>query len=95
MATRYHACFGKQPGFKNTATADNARSCSDFQQYIGKVGMENAVAIGTHRAPGDATITEVEVPAKEHCCVTRLIRLFTDAGENRFASSGMIVLLGY
>jgi len=65
MATRYHACFGKQPGFKNTATADNARSCSDFQQYIGKQGMENAVAIGAHRSPGDATITEVEVLAKE------------------------------
>ena len=67
MATRYYACFGKQPGFKNTVTADNARSCSDFQQYIGKVvaGVENAVVIGAYRFPGDAAITEVERSARE------------------------------
>ena len=66
MATRYYACFGKQPGFKNTVTAANARSCSDFQQYVGKVvaGVENAVVIGAYRFPGDAAITEAEGSAK-------------------------------
>ena len=67
MATAYYACFGKQPGFKNTVTADNAKSCSDFQQYIGKVvaGVENSVVIGAYRFPENLAITEAEGAAKE------------------------------
>lgn len=66
MATQYYACFGKQPGFNNTVTADNAKSCSDYRQYIGQivVGVENAVVIGAYRFPSDAAITGVEVPAR-------------------------------
>jgi hypothetical protein len=66
MTTDYYACFGTQPGFKNTVTADNARACQDYQQYIGKVvvGVENAAVIGAYRFPADAALTQVEAAAK-------------------------------
>jgi hypothetical protein len=66
MATDYYACYGKHVGFGNTVTADNAKSCPDYKQYIGKevTGVETAVVIGAYRFPRDAAIDEVEQPAK-------------------------------
>jgi hypothetical protein len=37
IATQYYASYGKYVGFKKTVTADNARACSDYQQYIGQI----------------------------------------------------------
>jgi hypothetical protein len=66
MATQYYACYGKNAGFKKTVTADNARACPDYQQYIGQIvnGLEVDIVMGAYRFPGNAAITEVQAPAK-------------------------------
>jgi len=66
MATGYYACYGKYVGFKKTVTADNARVCSDYQQYIGQSvsGLEINIVMGAYRFPGNSLITELEATAK-------------------------------
>lgn len=66
MATQYYACFGKHPGLDETVTADNARACPDYQQYIGQVAhaLEPVILIGSYRFPQNAAITELEGPAR-------------------------------
>ena len=66
MATQYYACFGKHPGLDETVTADNARACPDYQQYIGQVAhaLEPVILIGSYRFPQNTAITELEGPAK-------------------------------
>lgn len=66
MATQYYAGYGKYVGFGNTVTADNATSCPNYQQYIGKIvsDVETNIVIGAYRYPGNAGITEVEPAAK-------------------------------
>jgi hypothetical protein len=66
MATEYYACYGKDVGFKKTVTADNARACPDYQQYIGQIvnGLETDIVMGAYRFPGNSVITELEPAAK-------------------------------
>jgi hypothetical protein len=65
-ATEYYACFAKYVGFKKTVTADNARACPNYQQYIGKVvnGVDPDMVIGAYRFPANAAITSLEAAAK-------------------------------
>jgi hypothetical protein len=65
-ATQYYSCYGKTPGFKKMVTDDNARTCPDYQQYVGQIvnGLEIDVVMGTYRFPGNSAITEVEPMAK-------------------------------
>ena len=53
-------------GFKKTLTADNARACSDYQQYIGQIvsGLEVNVVMGARRFPQNTLIVELEAEAK-------------------------------
>jgi hypothetical protein len=66
MATQYYACYGKNAGFKKTVTADNARACPDYQQYVGQIvnGLETNILMGAYRFPGSSVITELEPAAK-------------------------------
>jgi hypothetical protein len=66
MATQYYACYGKNAGFKKTVTADNARACPDYQQYVGQIvnGLETDIVMGAYRFPGNSVITELEPAAK-------------------------------
>jgi hypothetical protein len=66
MATQYYACYGKNAGFKKIVTADNARGCPDYQQYIGQIvnGLEVDIVMGAYRFPGNVAIAEVQAPAK-------------------------------
>jgi hypothetical protein len=66
MATEYYACFGKSAGFKKMVTADNARACPDYQEYIGQIvnDVETAVVAGAYRFPGNAAISELDAAAK-------------------------------
>jgi hypothetical protein len=66
MATQYYACYGKNAGFKKIVTADNARACPDYQQYIGQIvnGLETDIVMGAYRFPGNSVITELEAAAK-------------------------------
>ena len=66
MAIQYYSCYGKTPGFYATVTRENARSCSNFEQYYGKVvnGVDGAVIFGSYRFPDNAAITSVESAAK-------------------------------
>jgi hypothetical protein len=66
MATQYYACYGKNAGFKKVVTAENARVCPDYQQYIGQIvnGLEIDIVIGAYRFPGNSAITELEPAAK-------------------------------
>ena len=66
MATQYYACYGKSSGFKKTVTADNARACSDYQQYVGQIvnGLEVDIVMGAYRFPKNSVITELERAAK-------------------------------
>jgi len=67
MATDYYACYGKHVGFKKPVTADNARACPDYQQYIGQIvnGLETDIVMGAYHFPQDAAITELEATAKK------------------------------
>ncbi len=66
MATQYYACYGKYVGFKKTVTAENARACPDFQEYIGQIvnGLEPEIVMGAYRFPMDIVITDLEASAK-------------------------------
>jgi hypothetical protein len=66
MATQYYACYGKNAGFKKTVTADNARACPDYQQYVGQIvnGLEPDIVMGAYRFSGNSVITEQEPAAK-------------------------------
>jgi len=66
MATQYYACYGRNVGFKKTVTADNARACPDYQQYIGQIvnGLGTDIVMGAYRFPGNSVITELEPAAK-------------------------------
>jgi hypothetical protein len=66
MATDYYACYGKHVGFKNTVTADNARACPDYQEYVGQVvnGLETVIVMSAYHFPQDTAVTELEAPAK-------------------------------
>ncbi len=66
MATQYYACYARQAGFYKTVTADNARACPDYQQYIGKVvnDVESVILIGAYRFPKNPAITELEAAAR-------------------------------
>jgi hypothetical protein len=66
MATQYYACYGRNVGFKKTVTADNARACPDYQQYIGQIvnGLETDIVMGAYRFPGNTSITDLEAAAK-------------------------------
>ena len=66
MATQYYACYAKAVGFDKTVTADAAKSCPDYEQYVGKVVIDvqtNAV-MGAYRFPSNRAIVEVESAAK-------------------------------
>jgi len=67
MAADYYACYGKYVGFKKPVTADNARACPDYQQYIGQIvnGLETVIVMGAYHFPQDAAITELEASAKK------------------------------
>jgi hypothetical protein len=66
MATQYYACYGKNAGFKKTVTAENARVCPDYQQYVGQIvnGLEMNILMGAYRFPGSSAITDLEPAAK-------------------------------
>jgi hypothetical protein len=66
MATQYYACYGKYVGFKKTVTADNARACLDYEQYIGQLvnDVETPMLLGSYRFPRNAVITELDAAAK-------------------------------
>jgi hypothetical protein len=66
MATQYYACYAKYAGFYKTVTAENARNCPNYQQYIGKVvnGVEGLILTGALRFPENKAITELEDAAK-------------------------------
>ena len=66
MATQYYACYGRNVGFKKTVTADNARACSDYQQYVGQIvnDVETVVLLGGYRFPANSAITELGAAAK-------------------------------
>jgi hypothetical protein len=66
MATQYYACYGTTAGFKKIVTAENARPCSDYQQYIGQIvnGLEPDIVMGAYHFPGNSAITELETAAK-------------------------------
>jgi hypothetical protein len=66
LATQYYACYGKNVGFKKTVTADNARACPDYQQYIGQIvnGLETDIVIGAYQFPGNTAISALEAEAK-------------------------------
>jgi hypothetical protein len=66
MATQYYACYGKNAGFKKTVSADNARACPDYQQYVGQIvnGLEPDIVMGAYRFSGNSEITELEPAAK-------------------------------
>jgi len=66
MAIQYYACYGRTAGFKKTVTADNARACADYKQYIGQIvnGLEMNVVMGAYHFPRNTAITDLEVAAK-------------------------------
>jgi hypothetical protein len=66
MATQYYSCYAKNVGFYKTVTAEAARSCPDYQQYLGKVvnSVEDVILIGAYRFPTNASITTLETAAK-------------------------------
>jgi hypothetical protein len=66
MAAQYYACYGTYVGFGKTVTANNARSCPDYQQYVGQIvnGLGTDIVMGAYRFPNNAAITELEATAK-------------------------------
>ena len=67
MALDYYACYGKTPGFYQTVTRENARSCPNYEQYYGKVvnGVDPNELFGAYRFPDDPAITAVESSARD------------------------------
>jgi hypothetical protein len=66
MTTQYYACYGRYVGFGKTVTANNARSCPDYQQYVGQIvnGLGTDIVMGAYRFKDNAAITELEAAAK-------------------------------
>jgi hypothetical protein len=66
MATQYYACYAKSAGFRQVVSAENARGCADFQEYVGRVvnGVDANVVIGAFRFPGNALLAGLEAAAK-------------------------------
>ncbi|WP_338846320.1 hypothetical protein V8J88_21490 [Massilia sp. W12] len=66
-AIAYYACYGKVVGFNKTVTAENAKSCPNHAQYVGKMvhGVESMVLLGSARYPKNAEITELEEAARK------------------------------
>jgi hypothetical protein len=66
MAVDYYSCYGKTPGFKQKVTADNARACADYQEYIGQIvnGLETVVVMGAYHFPQDSLLSELDAAAK-------------------------------
>lgn len=66
MTTEYYACYGKNVGFGKTVTANNARSCPDYRQYVGQIvnGLGTDIVMGAYRFPDNAAITEREAAAR-------------------------------
>jgi hypothetical protein len=67
MATQYYACFGKYTGFGEKVTADNARSCVGYQQYIGQIvnGLGTDILMGAYRFPQNPAIVDAESGARK------------------------------
>jgi hypothetical protein len=67
MAVGYYACLAKNVGFYNTVTVQRARSCPDYQEYVGRVvnAVDARIVIGAYRFPHDAAITELDDAAKK------------------------------
>jgi hypothetical protein len=66
MATDYYACFAKSAGPGKQITSVNAKSCPDFEQYLGQnvSDAEKNMLLGAWEFPQDKTLTEL-VPAAE------------------------------
>jgi hypothetical protein len=66
MAAQYYACYGKNAGFKKIVSAQNARACPDYQQYVGQIvnGLEPDILMGAYSFPENSAITEQEPAAK-------------------------------
>jgi hypothetical protein len=58
-ATQYYACYGKNVEFKKTVTAENARACPDYQQYVGQIvnDLETDIVMGAYRFPGNSVMS--------------------------------------
>ena len=65
-ATQYYACYARHAGFYKTVTAENARACPDYQQYVGKVvnEVESVILMGAYRFPRNPAIAELEAAAR-------------------------------
>jgi hypothetical protein len=66
LAAEYYACYAKYAGFKKSITANNARSCPNYEQYVGKIvnDVEPSILMGASRFPRNTAITEAEPRAK-------------------------------
>lgn len=66
LSTAYYACYARTVGFGKPVTAENARACPDFQEYIGQNvnEVEKNILLGASNLPRDAAITSVEAAAK-------------------------------
>jgi hypothetical protein len=66
LTTQYYACYGEHVGFYKTVTSENARSCPDYQQYVGKIvnEVETPIMIGAYRFPKNDSITGLEAAAR-------------------------------
>jgi len=66
LSVDYYSCYGKTPGFKQTVTAENARTCPDYQEYIGQIvnGLETVEVMAAYHFPQDPLLNELDAPAK-------------------------------
>jgi hypothetical protein len=66
LAADYYACYGKAPGFKKTVTAQNARACPDYEEYIGQIvnGLETAIVMAAYHFPQDPLLNQLDASAK-------------------------------
>jgi hypothetical protein len=66
LSVDYYSCYGKTPGFKQTVTAENARTCPDYQEYIGQIvnGLETVNVMGAYHFPQDPLLDQLDAPAK-------------------------------
>jgi len=66
LAVDYYSCYGKYAGFKKTVTAENARACPDYQEYIGQIvnGLETVDVMGAYHFPQDSLLNELDTQAK-------------------------------
>ena len=66
LSVDYYSCYGKTPGFKQTVTSENARTCSDYQEYIGQVvnGLETVDVMAAYHFPQDPLLNDLVARAK-------------------------------